>query len=236
MAILALTHSNNRLLAALPRKEYQRLLPHLETVELARGRILYEAGDPIQHVYFVTHGVISLLSITGDAQTIEVGMVGNEGMVGAPLILRCGTTPCRAVVQISAHALMVKAEALSEEFNRCGQLQDVLLRYMHALHTEVAQSAICNRFHSVRQRFCRWLLLTSDRVQKDELELTQDLIACVLGTHRNHVGVAARALQRVGLIRYRPGRITILSRPGVESASCECYRSIREWVDHFLGL
>ena len=223
----------NKILAALPRAEYQSLVPHLERVHLPQGKVLYEVGDFVTRAYFVTRGMVSLLSITEDGGTTEVAMVGREGVVGVPIILRVGITPYRSMVQIAGDALRVRAEVLKAEFARSARLQDLLLRYTHALLTQVSQSAVCNRFHTTDARLARWLLVTRDRACSDSFPLTQELISHMLGTPRTVVTVAANKLQDAGLIRYKRGQITILDPQGLETAACECYGVVIKEVNHF---
>jgi CRP-like cAMP-binding protein len=227
--------SQNRLLAALPRVEYERLIPHLEQVHLPQGKVLFEAGDLVRHAYFLIGGMASLLSATEDGDTVEIAMAGNEGMVGVPIILRVGITPYRSMIQITADAMKIKADALKTEFNRHGQLQDLLLKYTHALLAQVSQSAVCNRFHTVDARLGRWLLMTRDRVRSENFQLTQELISHMLGTPRTVVTVAANKMQDAGLIRYKRGKITILNPHGLEAASCECYGIVVKEISHFLA-
>ena len=197
--------SENRLLAALPRQEYERLLPHLERVHLPQGKVISEVSDLIRHAYFPFNGIVSLLSMTEDGETIEVAMVGNEGMIGVPIVLRAGITPYRTMVQITGEAMRLKAEALIKEFNQGGRFQDLLLRYAHALLAHVSQSAVCGRFHTVEARLSRWLLVTRDRVNSDSFQYTQEFLSHMLGTPRTVVSVAACNLQDAGLICYRRG-------------------------------
>ena len=225
---------NNRLLAALPREEYERLSPHLELVRLPPGKILYNAGEIVRYAYFPRGGMVSLLSITEEGRTIEVGMIGNEGMTGVPVILRSGMAPYQVMVQLAGNALRIRGDALREAFNRGGTLQDLLLRYTHSLLIQVAQSAACNRFHTVEERLCRWLLVSRDRVQTDTIQLTQEFISHMLGVPRTSVTMIAGALQKEGLIKYSRGRITLLDRRGLEAASCECYRRVREGISELL--
>lgn len=225
---------NNRLLAALPREEYERLSPHLELVRLPPGKILYNAGEIVRYAYFPRGGMVSLLSITEEGRTIEVGMIGNEGMTGVPVILRSGMAPYQVMVQLAGNALRIRGDALREAFNRGGTLQDLLLRYTHSLLIQVAQSAACNRFHTVEERLCRWLLVSRDRVQTDTIQLTQEFISHMLGVPRTSVTMIASALQKEGLIKYSRGRITLLDRRGLEAASCECYRRVREGISELL--
>lgn len=228
------TTSDNQLLTVLPREEYQRLTSHLELVRLTPGKILYNVGDTVRHAYFPEGGMISLLSTTESGRTVEVGMIGNEGMTGIPIILRSSVVPYQVMVQIAGNARRIKGDVLREELNRGGLLQDLLLRYTHTLLTQIAQSAACNRFHTVEERLCRWLLVTRDRVQTDTLYLTQEFLSHMLGVPRSSVTTSAAALQEQGLIRYRRGKIIILNRPSIEAASCECYRLVREGIKHLM--
>lgn len=231
-AVSPQTSIDNRILAALPVEERERLLPNLESVHLHKGRIIYEAGDAANFAYFVCQGMISLLSTTEDGEIIEVAMVGSEGVTGIPIILRVNKIPYRAMVQLPVDALRIKAEALKAEFDRGGRFQHLLLCYTHALFTQVAQSAVCNRFHTVEERLCRWLLVSRDRVGSDTFELTQEFIAHMLGMPRSGVSGTAKALQKAGLISYSRGRITILDRRGLEKSSCECYRIVKDAVEN----
>lgn len=225
----------NRLLAALPREEYKRLSPHLEPVRLTPGQILYNAGEIVRHAYFPMGGMICLLSTTEDGRTIEVGMIGSEGMAGIAAVLKANSAPYHIMVQLAANALRIRENRLREEFCRGGHLQDLLLRYTHTILTQIAQSAACNRFHTVVERLCRWLLVSRDRVQTDTLHLTQEFLSQMLGVPRTSVTMIAGALQEQGLIRYSRGKIYILDRRRLEAASCECYRLIREEISHFLA-
>lgn len=225
----------NRLLSALPRHDYERLLPSLTKAQLPRGKIIYDAGEHIHTAYFPLNGMLSLLSTTEDGSTVEVGMVGNEGMAGIPLILQAGRTPFRIVVQCPVTALTIPARTLRAEFNRGGKFQSLLLRYTYTLVTQISQSAMCNRFHSVEERLCRWLLITRDRVKSDTFNLTQEFISQMLGAPRTGVTMTAGKLQRMGLIRYSRGRITLLDAEGLETTACECYRVITEEINHALA-
>lgn len=225
---------NNRLLAALSRPQYERLLPNLELVRLTPGKILYDVGDFVHHAYFPIGGMISLLSITQDGRTVEVGMVGNEGMTGLPTVLRCNVAPYQVMVQFAGNALRIRAEALKGEMSRSGQLQEVLLCYAHALLIQIAQSASCNRFHTVEARLCRWLLVSRDRLLTDTLPLTQEFLSHMLGVPRTSVTAVARNLQEQKLVRYIRGKIVILNRPAIENHSCECYRLVRNEIENFL--
>jgi len=228
------TAFGNGLLTALPPIEYERLSPHLELVRLTPGKILYNAGDLVSYAYFPKGGMISLLSITEDGRTIEVAMIGNEGMMGVPIILRNRVAPYQMMVQLAGNALRIRENVLRVEFDRGGKLQDLLLRYTHSVLIQVAQSAACNRFHTVEERLCRWLLVSRDRVQTDTLHLTQEFLSHMLGVPRTSVTMIAVNLQKEGFIRYNRGRITILDRSGLEAASCECYRRVREGSSNFL--
>lgn len=225
--------SNNRILAALPRAEYESLLPYLKEVHLPRGKVLFEEGDLITHAYFPLSGVVSLLCMTEAGETVEVAMVGNEGMVGVPIILRVGLTVHRSMVHIQADALRIRSDLLKVEFDRNGPLQDLLLKFTHTLIAQITQSAVCNRFHTVEARLGRWLLVIYDRVRKDTFSLTQEFISHMLGTPRTVVTVAANKLQDAGYIHYRRGKITILDRQGLESAACGCYRVVTNEISRF---
>lgn len=222
--------TRNRILAALPREEYERLLPRMELVRLAKSRIVYNAGDVMRYAYFLLDGMVSVLSSTESGATIEVGMVGNEGMVGVPVILRVPTTPYRLMVQIRGEAMRIGGGDLQREFNRGGRLQDLLLRYTHTLLTQISQSAVCNRFHTTEQRLCRWLLVGRDRVESDTLYFTQEILSHMLGAPRTRVTMAAGNIKKERLIDYSRGKITILDRRGLEFASCECYRVVTEGI------
>src|SRR5436305_11006561 len=197
----------NRILSALPRGEYARLAAHLEIVRLPQNKTLYDAGSAIRHAYFLKSGMVSLLSITESGATVEVGMVGNEGVAGIPAILRINSTPYQVVVQLPATAARIRVDILKAEFNRGGVLQDLLLRYMHTLLTQISQSAACNRYHSMRARLCRWLLVSRDRVHTGTLHLTQEFLSQMIGAPRTRVTMVARDLQKRGLIRYSRGKI-----------------------------
>lgn len=226
---------DNRLLAALPREEYARLSPHLELIRLTPGQTIYHVGDTVRHAYFPKGGMLSLLSTTESGRTIEVGMVGNEGMTGIPVVLQTCVAPYQVIVQLPCNALRIRGEALREEFNRGGRLQSLLLRFTHTLLTQIAQTAACNQFHGVEKRLCRWLLVSRDRVQTDTINLTQEFLSYMLGVPRTSVTTVAKSLQVRGLINYRRGKIVILDRAGVEAASCECYKLVREGIRHLLA-
>lgn len=226
---------NNQLLAALPREDYTRILPGLEQVELVPSKILYEITDTVRHSYFPLSGMVSLLAITEAGNTIEVAMVGDEGMVGLPAVLGLNKAPYRVMVQIRGRAMRIRADSLRVEFARGGRLHDVLLRYTHTLLTQISQSAVCNHFHTVEQRLCRWLLVTQDRTHSNEFSLTQEIISHMLGTPRTHVTMRANVLQQKGLIRYSRGRIIIVDTRGLEAVSCECFRMVKGEISGFLA-
>jgi len=218
----------NHLLAVLPKPESERLLPHLELVPLPLGKPLYESGDRLDHVYFPSTAIVSLLYELEDGASAEIAVVGNEGIVGIALFMGGDTMPNRAVVQSEGHAYRLDGRLLKQEFNRAGVLQHLLLRYTLAMLTQMAQTAVCNRHHSVDQQLCRWLLLSLDRLPANELSMTQELIANMLGVRRQGVTEAAGKLQSAGLIHYSRGRITVLDRPGLEARVCECYDVVRQ--------
>jgi CRP-like cAMP-binding protein len=224
----------NRILAALPDEEFARLLPHFESVHLEKGEIVYLTGDHIQYAYFLDSGLMSFLSTTETGSTIEVAMVGNEGLVGLPVILRNRITSYQVTVQFTSDALKLRAEVLQEEFDRGETLHEWVLRYINVLINQIAQSSICNRFHSFEKTLSRWLLTVHDRVNSDSLNLTHETISHALGVPRTAVTMAAGALQRAGVIRYSRGKIFILDHPRLEAHSCECYRIIDNELRHFL--
>jgi CRP-like cAMP-binding protein len=224
----------NHLLAALPVPECERLYPHLELVPLPLGEVLYESGDQLQHVYFPILSIVSLLYVMADGASAEIAVVGNEGIIGIALFMGGETMPNRAVVQSAGHAYRLKGQLLKEEFNRAGELQHLLLRYTQALLTQMSQTAVCNRHHSVDQQLCRWLLLSLDRLPSNQLTMTQELIANMLGVRREGVTEAAGKLQSDGLINYSRGRITVLDRPRLEARACECYQVVKTEFDRLL--
>lgn len=225
----------NRLLTALPAEDYQRLAPYLESVTLSFQQVLYEPGEPIEYVYFPDQSIVSLVTVMEDGTTMEVSLVGQEGMVGIPAILGGRTTTTQAIVQMADSALRMNARSLQAEFNRGGALHNLLLRYTQFLLAQVSQTAICNRLHPLEERFARWLLLVQDSIQSDALPLTQELVAQMLGVRRSGVTVAAGALRQAGAIDYARGRLTILNRESLEAKTCECYRVIRTEYDTLLG-
>jgi CRP-like cAMP-binding protein len=225
----------NRLLAALPRAEFERLNPHLEPVSLPKGHLVYDAGDIVRHAYFLENGIISLLSATTKSQVIEVGMVGDEGLVGIPSVLRNRRAPLRAMTQIPVSALKISADALRREFSQGGELQELILCFTHSLVTQMGQGVACNRYHANEQRLARWLLMTRDRIHSPTFDLTHSFLSSILGVARSGVTSAAGVLHDEGLIRYRRGRITILDEGGLETAACDCYRVIRGDCESFLA-
>ncbi len=227
--------NQNHLLAALPAAEFDRLLPHLELVPMPLSEALYESGGRLNHVYFPTTSIVSLLYVMEDGASAEIAVVGNEGLLGIALFMGGETTPSRAVVQSAGFGYRLKAAILKLEFNRGGAVMHLLLRYTQALITQMAQTAVCNRHHSVEQQLCRWLLLSLDRLPGNELSMTQELIANMLGVRREGVTEAAGKLQRDGLIRYTRGRITVLDRPKLEKAVCECYAVVKKEFDRLLS-
>jgi CRP-like cAMP-binding protein len=224
----------NHLLAALPAADFERLAPHLKLVPLPLGEALYESGIVLRHVYFPTNSIVSLLYVMADGSAAEIAVVGNEGVIGISLFMGGETTPSRAVVQSAGYAYRLTGQLLKEEFTRAGPMQHLLLRYTQALLTQMAQTAVCNRHHSLDQQLCRWLLLSLDRLPSNELVMTQELIANMLGVRREGVTEAAGKLQSAGLIQYGRGRITVLDRPGLEARTCECYGVVKRECDRLL--
>jgi CRP-like cAMP-binding protein len=228
---------DNALLAALPSEVLDRLRPDLEPVVMPLGRVLYESGAELEHVYFPAPGcIISMLYVMTDGSSAEIAVAGDEGMLGIALFMGGGSTPSRALVQSAGMAFQLKAEALTREFERHSGLQLLLLRYTQALITQMSQTAVCNRHHTLDQQLCRWLLLSLDRLPTNELSMTQELIANMLGVRREGVTDAAGKLQDQGLIRYSRGRITILDRPGLEAQVCECYAVVKNEYDRLLSV
>lgn len=224
------THSpqQNHLLAALPPAELETLATHLELVPMRLGDMLYEPGRQLPHAYFPTTSIVSLHYVMESGASAESAGVGNEGMVGVALFMGGNTTPSSAVVQTAGHAYRLEARVLKQEFSRAGSMQAVLLRYTQALMTQMAQIAACNRHHSVEQQLCRWLLMTLDRLPSNELVMTQELVAGMLGVRREGITEAAGKLQKAGFIQYRRGHITVLDRRGLEGHACECYAVLRK--------
>lgn len=228
------TPRQNHLLGALPAEEWDRLRPRMELRPMPLGHVLYESGDTMRHVYFPTTSIISLLYVMENGASAEIAIVGNEGIVGISLFMGGETTPSRAIVQSAGQAYRVPGHYLKEEFLRAGPLQRLLLRYTQALITQMAQTAVCNRHHSVEQQLCRWLLMSLDRLSANELTMTQELIANMLGVRREGVTESAGKLQKLGLINYNRGHIVVINRPGLESHSCECYAVVKKEFDRLL--
>ena len=221
----------NKVLGALHPAERERIFPHLQLVPMPLGKIVYESGDALRHVYFPADCIVSLLYVMRDGASAEISVVGNEGLVGVALFMGGETTPSRAIVQSAGKAYRLIAKRLKLEFNRHGQLQLLLLRYTQALITQMAQTAVCNRHHSVDQQLCRWLLLSLDRLPSNQLTMTQELISNMLGVRREGVTAAAAKLQHLGVIRYSRGKITVLDRPKLEELCCECYAVVKKESD-----
>ena len=224
----------NHLLASLADDEWQRWLPLLEHVELPLGHVLHESGKTLSHVYFPTTAIVSLLYVLENGASAEIAVVGNEGLVGVSLFMGGGSTPSRAVVQSAGQGFRLKAKAMKDEFDRGGPVLHLLLRYTQALITQMAQTAVCNRHHSLDQQLCRWLLLSLDRLEGAELVMTQELIANMLGVRREGVTEGASKLQNAGLIAYSRGRITVVDRPGLEQRTCECYLVVKKEYNRLL--
>ena len=225
----------NHLLAALPAAEFERLSAHLELVPMPLGEVLYESGGQLKYVYFPTTSIVSLLYVLENGASAEIAVVGNEGILGISLFMGGETTPSRAVVQSAGFGFRLKADHIKKEFGRAGPVLHLLLRYTQALITQMSQTAVCNRHHTIDQQLCRWLLLSLDRLPDDTLTMTQDLIANMLGVRREGVTTAAGHLQKAGLISYSRGRITVLDRPGVEKLACECYSVVKREVDRLIS-
>jgi CRP-like cAMP-binding protein len=224
----------NRLLAALPSDEWERWASHLEPVDMPLGKVLYESGSRLSHVYFPTTSIVSLLYVMEDGASAEIAVVGNEGIVGISLFMGGESTPSRALVQSAGQGFRLKSDLMLREFNRAGPVLHLLLRYTQALITQMSQTAVCNRHHSLDQQLCRWLLLSLDRLHSSELVMTQELIANMLGVRREGVTEAAGNLQQAGLIRYQRGHITVVDRRGLEQRTCECYAVVKKEYDRLL--
>jgi CRP-like cAMP-binding protein len=233
---MSATHlpQQNHLLSALPAEVQQRLFPQLELVALSLGEVLYESGDAMRHVYFPTDSIVSLLYVMENGASAEISVVGNDGLVGVSLFMGGESTPSRAIVQSGGHAYRLPGQRLKDEFNRHSGLLLLLLRYTQSLITQMAQTAVCNRHHTVHQQLCRWLLLSLDRLPGNRLTMTQELIANMLGVRREGVTEAAGRLQKLGVIRYVRGEITILDRHRLEQLSCECYAVVKKESDRLL--
>jgi CRP-like cAMP-binding protein len=226
--------NGNHLLAVVDESAWSRVAPHLVPVDMSLGQVIYEAGDRLSHVYFPATSIVSLLYVLENGSSAEIAVVGNEGLIGIALFMGGETTSGRAVVQSAGRAYRLDAGVLKEEFHRAGAVQRLLLRYTQALITQMAQTAVCNRHHSIDQQLCRWLLLSIDRLPSNELTMTQELIANMLGVRRAGVTEAAVKLQDAGLIRYSHGRIEVLDRAGLEKRACECYRVVRRECERLL--
>jgi CRP-like cAMP-binding protein len=224
----------NQLLAALPKAELHRWQSFLELVEMPLGQVLYESGSTLEHVYFPTSAIVSLLYVMENGASAEIAVVGNEGLVGISLFMGGGSTPSRAVVQSAGQGFRLDSAHMKKEFDRAGPVMHLLLRYTQALITQMSQTAVCNRHHSLDQQLCRWLLLSLDRLAGSELQMTQELIANMLGVRREGVTESALKLQTAGLIRYARGRISVLDRSGLEQRSCECYAVVKREYDRLL--
>jgi CRP-like cAMP-binding protein len=234
LAPIQIDPKSNHLLAAIPAADWVRWLPQIEPVDLALGKVLYESGAQMHYVYFPIDSIVSLLYVMEDGASAEIALVGNEGIVGIALFMGGESTPSRAVVQSAGKGCRVKAAFIKSECDRPGPVLHLMLRYTQALITQMAQTAVCNRHHSLDQQLCRWLLLSLDRLEGDELNMTQELIANMLGVRREGVTEAALKLQRTGLIRYARGHITVLDRPGLEQRTCECYLVVKKEYDRLL--
>jgi CRP-like cAMP-binding protein len=225
----------NHLIAALPPDEFNRLKSNLEPVSLPLGEVIYESGEQLDYIYFPTTAIISLLYIMENGSTAEIGMAGNDGLVGIALYMGGSTTPSRAIVQSAGNAFRMPSRALNDEFSLGGVFQKILLRYTQSLMTQISQTAVCNRLHSVENQLCRWLLINHDLLQTNKLIMTHDLIANMLGVRREGVSIAAGHLQQQGLIKYVRGTITMLDRDALERSACECYRVVKDEYDRLLG-
>ena len=231
---LAVDKSSNHLLAALPQEEWQRWAPHLELIDLKLGQVLYESGGKMQHVYFPVDAIVSLLFVLENGSSAEIAVVGNEGIVGISLFMGGETTPSRAVVQSAGKCIRLSAQVLKKECKESMPVMHLLLRYTQALLTQMTQTAVCNRHHSLDQQLCRWLLLSMDRLTGSHLLMTQELIANMLGVRREGVTEAAGRLQKAGLIRYTRGKIDVIDRAGLEARTCECYAVVKKEYDRLL--
>jgi CRP-like cAMP-binding protein len=226
----------NHILEALPQPERERLFPHLQLITLPLGKVLYESGDTLRHIYFPTDSIVSLLYVLQNGQSAEIAVVGNDGAIGVALFMGGETTTNRAIVQSAGSAYQLTGARLKEEFERHGETLHILLRYTQALITQMTQTAVCNRHHTVDQQLCRWLLLSLDRLPSAELIMTQELIAGMLGVRREGVTDAAGKLQKLGVISYQRGHIKVLDRPRLEQLSCECYAVVKKETDRLMPL
>ena len=226
--------TQNHLLAALPHEVQDRLFPHIELISLPLGKVLYESGDALRHVYFPTDSIVSLLYVMENGASAEISVVGNEGLIGVALFMGGESTPSRAIVQSAGSAYRLLGQRLKDEFNRHGELLQLMLRYTQSLITQMSQTAVCNRHHSIDQQLCRWLLLSLDRLPSNRLVMTQELIANMLGVRREGVTNAAGKLERAGAIKYARGHITVLDRSKLEELCCECYAVVKKETDRLL--
>jgi CRP-like cAMP-binding protein len=226
--------TENHLLRALASDDLGRMFPYLEYVELPLGTVLYESGDVLLHVYFPVDCIVSLLYALADGSSAEIAIVGNDGLIGIALFMGGETTPNRAIVQSAGHAYRIPGQRITGEFHRNDRLRDLLLRYIQALITQMAQTAVCNRHHTIDQQLCRWLLMSLDRLSSNELHMTQELIANMLGVRREGVTEAGGRLQRLGVIHYQRGHITVLDRPGLQALCCECYAVVKKETDRLM--
>ena len=229
-----LSPKHNGLLARLPAQDYERLRPHMTPVQLQLGEVVYESGSQMRQVYFPVSGIVSLLYIMEDGASAEIAVIGNDGVVGVAILLGGDTTPSRAVVQVAAQVYQVRTEAVLKEFHRGGAMQILILRYVQALMTQMSQTAVCNRHHTVEQQLCRWLLLSLDRLESNEVAMTQELISNMLGVRRSGITEAARNLQQAGLIEYHRGHILVLDRAKLQAHACECYAVVKREADRLL--
>jgi len=232
--VCAAKPEDNHLLAALSDDVRERIFPHLEHIPLPLGKVLYESGDQLRHVYFPTDSIVSLLYVMESGASAEISVVGNEGLVGVALFMGGESTPSRALVQSGGEAFRLPGQRIKDEFNRHGELLALMLRYTQALITQMAQTAVCNRHHAIDQQLCRWLLLSLDRLPSNKLAMTQELIANMLGVRREGVTESAGRLQDLGVIKYQRGHITVLDRPALEKLSCECYAVVKRETDRLL--
>ena len=227
--------SENKLLAALSRQSYERMIPHLELVSFTLGDVLYQPKQPIKHVYFLHKTTVSIVNILEDGAMVEIGVVGSEGMLGTALLSGDDISPHQAVVQIADGGVRVKAEIFKKEIKNNAELNELVHRYLQALFTQIGQTGACNRMHPIAERLARWLLLCQDRMESDTLQLTHEFIATMLGARRAGVSIAANTLQTAGIISYHRGKVIVRDREGLEEASCECYRTIKDEYDRLLG-
>ena len=226
----------NHLLASLPAVDHKRLLRHLEPIHFGKKRILFEAGQAMRDAYFLESGMASLLAVAEDGQTVQVAIVGSDGFIGVPIILMAARTPVRIVTQTPVEALKIDAQQLLAEFNRGRELREVILRYSQVLQTQMAQTALCNSLHTIKQRLCRWLLLYEDSTDSKSFDFTQEDLANMLGSHRNQISIVARELEKRGLIQYARGQITLIDQKRLQQEACDCYRTVRQWTDELLDI